>query len=149
MQLTYHTDYALRLLIYLVARPGQNVGTREIAEHYDISVEHLIKVAKSLTQARWLISSRGVGGGVMLADHTPDTKIGDIVRHTENTDLMECFDTKTNTCPIDRCCHLKPILYQARQAFFAVLDSFTVRDLARRPGELQPLLNPPREKRRR
>lgn len=136
VQITLHTDYALRLLIYLVARPGQNVSTREIAEHYGISVEHLIKVAKSLTQGRWLIASRGIGGGLRLADHTPEARIGDIVRHTENTDLTECFDSRTNTCPIHRCCQLKPVLHEARRAFFEVLDSYRVKDLARRRGEL-------------
>ncbi|WP_038172734.1 Rrf2 family transcriptional regulator [Verrucomicrobium sp. BvORR106] len=136
MQLTYHTDYALRLLIYLLSHPDRTVSTREMAEFYGVSLNHLVKVAKSLTRGGWLISSRGVGGGVMLAKHTPDTKVGDIVRYTENTDIVECFQPKTNTCPIHRNCDLKPILFQARRAFFDVLDSFTVRDLARHPNEL-------------
>lgn len=139
VQLTYHTDYALRMLIYLGRRPGQTVSTREIAEHYGVSLNHLTKVAKSLTQGGWLLSTRGVGGGVMLAEHTPDVAVGDIVRYTENTDLVECFHIKTNTCPIHKACRLKPILFQARQAFFDVLDSYTVRDLARSPMELKAL----------
>jgi len=136
VQLTYHTDYALRVLIYLLPRPGQTVSTREMAEFYGISLNHLIKVTKSLTQAGWLISSRGVGGGVMLAAHTPDVKVGEVVRHTENTALVECFQLETNTCPIHIGCQLKPILHQARQAFFSVLDSYTVRDLAHCCGEM-------------
>jgi Rrf2 family nitric oxide-sensitive transcriptional repressor len=139
VQLTYHTDYALRTLIYLVSRPGRVVSTREIAEHYGISLNHLIKVAKSLTQGGWLLSTRGVGGGIMLAEHTPDESVGTIVRYTENTDLVECFQPLTNTCPITKGCRLKPILFQARSAFFDVLDSYTVRDLARSPGELKAL----------
>lgn len=83
----------------------------------------------------------------MLAEHTPDITVGEIVRHTENTDLVECFQPKTNTCPIHRGCQLKPILLQARQAFFDVLDNFTVRDLARSPRELKPLLDLHRSRR--
>lgn len=132
MQLTYHTDYALRLLIYLVCRPGQVVSTREIADYYGISLNHLVKVAKSLTQAGWLVASRGVGGGIMMAEHTPDVSVGQIVRYTETTDLVECFQPRTNTCPIHRSCFLKPILFEARKAFFDVLDSYTVKDLARK-----------------
>jgi len=130
VQLTYHTDYALRVLIYLLARPGRTVSTREMADYYGVSLNHLIKVAQSLTQGGWLISTRGVGGGVMLASHTPTTRLGEIVRHTENTDLVECFQPSTNTCPIHRGCQLKPILHQAKRAFFEVLDSYTVQDLA-------------------
>ncbi len=130
MQLTYHTDYALRILIYMVSRPGQKVTTREMATFYDISLNHLTKVAKSLTKAGWLKSVRGAGGGLMLAAHTPETKVGEIVRFTERGDLVECFVPATNTCPISHACHLKPILFKARQAFFDVLDSCLVKELA-------------------
>lgn len=130
VQLTYHTDYALRVLIYMMSRPEQKVTTREMAEFYGVSLNHLTKVAKALTRAGWLIGARGAGGGLTLAAHTPDTKIGEIVRYTENADLVECFVPSHNTCPITKSCHLKPILYKARRAFFDVLDSHTVRDLA-------------------
>ncbi len=130
MQLTYHTDYALRLLIYLVMHPGETVGTRVVAEHYGISPNHLIKVAKQLTQGGWLLASRGAGGGVRLAEHTLEAKVGEIVRFTEATDLVECFSPGSNSCPISGHCMLKPMLFEARQAFFDVLDSYTVRDLA-------------------
>ncbi|HWB01425.1 MAG TPA: Rrf2 family transcriptional regulator [Verrucomicrobiales bacterium] len=143
MQLTTYTDYALRTLIYLVPRPGETVSTREIADHYGISLNHLVKVAKFLTNEGWLISTRGIGGGISLAPHTVAAKVGDIVRCTENTDLVECFHLPTNTCPIHRACRLKPILLQARQAFFEVLDSYSVRDLARSAGELKALRPPP------
>lgn len=138
MQLTYHTDYALRLLIYLVMHPGETVSTRAVADYYGISLNHLTKVAKQLTQGGWLLSTRGVKGGLRLADHTLSAKVGDIVRFTENTDLVECFTPGTNTCPISRACFLKPMLYQARAAFFGVLDGYTVRDLAWQAATLFP-----------
>ena len=46
MQLTTHTDYALRLLIYLMSHRSRKVSTREVAEAYAISLHHLAKVAK-------------------------------------------------------------------------------------------------------
>jgi Rrf2 family transcriptional regulator, nitric oxide-sensitive transcriptional repressor len=141
MQLTTHTDYALRLLIYLMSQGPRKVSTREVAAAYGISLHHLTKVAKSLTRGGWLISARGGGGGLMLAPHTPETRIGEIVRYTEFTcDIAECFNTAGNTCPITAVCRLKPVLYRARRAFFEVLDTVTVRDIARNPEELNPLL---------
>lgn len=136
MQLTYHTDYALRLLIYLTTRPDRIVTTREVAEFYGISLNHLVKVAKSLTQAGWVISTRGVGGGVRIAEHTPEVTLGAVVSHTENTHLVECFHSETNACPIHHCCQLKSVLHEAHRAFFEVLDRYTVRDLALTPGHL-------------
>jgi len=146
MQLTTHTDYALRLLLYLMSHRARKVSTREVADAYGISLHHLTKVAKSLTKKGWLIAARGGGGGLILAEHTPDTRIGDIVRCTEFTcDLAECFNPKSNTCPITAVCRLKPILYRARKAFFEVLDTVTVRDVARNPEELNPIFAQPRK----
>lgn len=130
MQLTFHTDYALRILIYMVSRPAQKVTTREMAEFYGVSLNHLTKVAKALTKAGWLKTTRGAGGGLMLAAHTAKTSVGEIVRYTESGALVECFVPATNTCPITARCQLKPVLYKARRAFFEVLDSHTVQDLA-------------------
>ena len=140
MQLTTHTDYALRLLIYLMSHAPRKVSTREVAEAYGISLHHLTKVAKSLTKGGWLLTTRGGGGGLVLAPHTPDARVGEIVRYTEFTcDLAECFNPSSNTCPITAACYLKPVLYRARKAFFDVLDSATVREMARNPEELVPV----------
>jgi Rrf2 family nitric oxide-sensitive transcriptional repressor len=129
VQLTYHTDFSLRILIYMMDRPSQKVTTREMADFYGISLNHLTKVAKAMTKSGWLKATRGAGGGLMLAAHTPDAKVGEIVRLMERADLLECFEPATNTCPIIKGCQLKPLLYQARRAFFDVLDSHTVREL--------------------
>jgi Rrf2 family nitric oxide-sensitive transcriptional repressor len=150
MQLTSYTDFALRLLIYLANNPARPVSTREVADAYGISLNHLTKVAKSLTKGGWLISSRGGNGGLSLAPHTMETHLGEIVRYTEVTrDIAECFNTATNTCPITNACRLKPILYRARKAFFDVLDGATVRDLSQNPGELNAAFTSSRPTRRR
>lgn len=130
MQLTYHTDYALRVLIYMSEKPERRVTTREMAEFYGVSLHHLTKVAKSLTRAGWLTTTRGGGGGLMLASHTLDTKVGEVIRHSERGDLVECFDPVRNTCPINGRCRLKSVLYKARRAFYEVLDAYKVKDLA-------------------
>ena len=141
MQLTTHSDYALRLLIYLMGHKTRPVSTREVADAYGISLHHLTKVAKSLTKAGWLVTTRGSGGGLMLAAHTPETRVGEIVRHTETScDVAECFDPSSNTCPIIAVCRLKPILYRARKAFFDVLDTVTIGDIARNSAQLNPIL---------
>jgi len=145
MQLTTHSDYALRLLIYLMSHPSRKVSTREVAEAYGISLHHLTKVAKSLTKAGWLVAARGGGGGLTLAAHAPKTRIGEIVRYTETScDVAECFTPATNTCPIIGVCRLKPVLYRARKAFFDVLDTVTIQEIARNPEELNDILDTPR-----
>jgi Rrf2 family nitric oxide-sensitive transcriptional repressor len=145
MQLTTHSDFALRLLIYLMSHRTRKVSTKEVATAYGISLNHLTKVAKSLTKAGWLITARGGGGGLTLASHTPETRVGEIVRYTEFTcDIAECFDVASNQCPITNVCRLKPLLYRARKAFFDVLDTVTVQEIARNPAELNAVFDSPR-----
>lgn len=142
MQLTTHTDYALRLLIYMMSHPGRKVTTAEVAEAYGISRHHLTKVAKSLTRGGWLVASRGSGGGLILAPHAAESRIGDIVRYSERgLNLAECFDKSTNTCPLIRVCLLKSVLDRAKHAFMEVLDASTLRDIAANPSELKPLFS--------
>ena len=51
MRLTGHTDYALRLLMYLGRQQGRLVTVQEIAAAHGISEHHLRKVAHRLGQA--------------------------------------------------------------------------------------------------
>src|SRR3546814_1174485 len=47
MRLTRYTDYAMRVLLYLGARPGELCSISEIARGYGISQNHLMKDRKS------------------------------------------------------------------------------------------------------
>jgi len=51
MQLTRHTDYALRLLIYLAGIGDQRSQIATVAEAQEISRTHLMKIANELARA--------------------------------------------------------------------------------------------------
>ena len=48
LRLTVYTDYALRMLMYLALKDDGLATIAEIAESYDISKNHLTKVAHQL-----------------------------------------------------------------------------------------------------
>lgn len=140
MQLTRHTDYALRLLIYVARSPDTAVTVPSVAQVYDISAHHLAKVAQKLIQFRYLRGLRGRGGGVQLARSPRDINVGTLVRETEQTlALVECFESSSR-CVIGPVCRLKRALYEAQQAFFEVLDQYTLDDLLDKPEQLDRLL---------
>jgi len=132
MQLTQFTDYSLRTLIYLARLPEPGMATiSEIAEHYQISRNHLVKVANTLANEGFIMTSRGKGGGIKLARPAHMIGIGEVVRLTEpHMNLVECFEVKTSHCRIIRGCFLKAILYEARRAFLGILDKYTLADAA-------------------
>lgn len=129
MQLTIFTDYGLRSLMYLAAHTDRRCSVRQIAEHYGISRNHLVKVVHHLAQLGYIDSSKGKGGGVKLAHRADKLKLGDLVRALEpNMDIVECFNKDTNTCRIASACQLKHYLFDAKQAFLASLNNHTLAD---------------------
>lgn len=136
MELTYYTDYALRVLIYAGLRQEKLCLISEIAEHYKISKNHLMKVVHGLARGGFVRTYRGKGGGLALARDPKGILIGAVVRHMEGPFRpVECFRTR-NKCTISGACDLPDILEEACQAFLAVLDRYTLADLLTRRIQL-------------
>lgn len=142
MRLTRHTDYALRVLIYLSVHPAQRVSIRNVADAYGISHNHLTKVAQRLQRGGWISTARGQGGGIALSCRPAEINVGEVARQLEPADaLVECMGPDGN-CPIAPACGLQGALADALEAFMKVLDGYTLEDLAggRRRGALRNLL---------
>jgi len=130
VRLTLHTDYALRVLMYLGLRRGEDLASiREIAEAYGISENHLVKVVHGLARAGFVETLRGRGGGLRLAMPPERIRIGAVVRQTEDDmALVACFSDHRR-CSIAGVCRLQALLGEALAAFLAVLDRTTLADL--------------------
>ncbi|HXW64762.1 MAG TPA: Rrf2 family transcriptional regulator [Burkholderiaceae bacterium] len=141
MKLTTFTDYSLRVLIYLAAAPGRRVTIAEIADSFRISENHLVKVVHFLGQCGWLANLRGKGGGLSLAKTPRNIGIGAVVRLTEGVDQpAKCFGKKVDHCAIARICQLRTVLGEAVDAFYGVLDSYTLADLVKNQKSLSVVL---------
>ncbi len=138
MQLTLFTDYALRSLIFLASKPDENSSVKEIAEHYGISRNHLVKVVHKMSTLGMVESSKGKGGGIKLAHDPAAMRLGDIVKKMENMDIVECFNRDLNTCRISEICRLKHVMYEAAQNFIKTLNNYTLKDVAANKSELNP-----------
>lgn len=139
MRITQHTDYALRVLIYLALRPDTRSTIREISEAYDISRNHLMKVVQKLVGAGYVEATRGAGGGLLLAHRPQDIVVGRVVRDLEpDFGLVECFRPE-NRCVITPACLLPVMLGKALDAFNRTLDAYTLADIVtpEKTGELK------------
>lgn len=142
MQLTHFSDYSLRVLLYLTARPERWVPLPEISHAYGVSQNHMAKVAQLLQERGYVESLRGRSGGLRLAKPASSINVGAVVRATEpHLNLVECFDAKSNTCPIDAVCGLKSALQAAQKAFLRELDRFTLADFEPKAPALVKLWN--------
>jgi len=131
MQLTLYTDYSLRVLVYLSINQESTATISQIADFYQISRNHLVKVVHNLSLKKYIISSRGKGGGLRLARLPELINIGDVVRDTEpNFHVVECFNAEAlNTCSVEPICKLKGILGKATNHFLGTLDSYSIADI--------------------
>lgn len=129
MRLTSLSDYALRLLMYVGARPERLCTIAEVATAYGISEAHLMKITHQLAVGGWIETVRGKGGGMRLAKKPGDIRLGDVVRTTE-TDfrIVECF-ASGSPCTLTGDCRLTGILHGALQDFLKRLDGHTLADI--------------------
>ena len=135
MRLTRYTDYAMRVLLYLGARPERLSSIAEISAAYRISQNHLMKVVNDLARAGYVASVRGRSGGIRLGAPAESINVGKVVRHTEDDfRLADC-----PSCVIAPVCGLQGALNEALEAFMAVLDSYSLADLLAKRGEMRTL----------
>ena len=136
MRLTRYSDYAMRVLLHLGARPDRLCSIAEIARAYGISQNHLMKVVQDLGKAGYVASARGRFGGIRLGRPADEINVGEVIRHTEDGfDLVDC-----GRCIIAPACGLTGALNEALRAFMAVLDGYTLDDLLFRRADLAALL---------
>ncbi|MDQ0440204.1 Rrf2 family iron-responsive transcriptional regulator [Kaistia dalseonensis] len=140
--MTQQTSYSIRVLLYCAANMKTNSRIRDIAATYNISELHLFKIMHVLVEAGFIETVRGRNGGIKLAKPANDITIGAVVRATEsNFYLTDCFDTANRDCPLVDSCGVNGVLNEALRAFFAVLDSYTIADVATDRNQLRGLLD--------
>jgi Rrf2 family nitric oxide-sensitive transcriptional repressor len=128
VQLSLHSDYALRVLMALASSERQ-LSVDEIARRYGISRNHLAKVSQRLQSEGFVVTFRGRGGGMRLARPANEIVVGDVVRRFENLEsFVGCFAGGSG-CAVNGLCALKPALAGALDAFLVHLDGFRLSDL--------------------
>jgi Rrf2 family iron-responsive transcriptional regulator len=131
MKLTRQSNYAIRALIYCaVNEPGLSRVT-DIAKAHGISELFLFKLIKPLVENGLLKTVRGRHGGIKLGRPAEQITLLDTIRLTEESFAMaECFEGGDISCPLVDNCDVNSALREALGAFFEVLDSKTIADLA-------------------
>ena len=138
MQLTRHTDYAFRVLIYLCSVDKEELSTvGEIAAVFQVPLNHLTKVVQQLGKAGFITTLRGKYGGIRLARSEQDISLGSVVRAMEATlDPVNCSQP---LCRLKVNCRLKPIMNRAMESFINAMDEYTLADISQNE-DIQALL---------
>ena len=141
MRLTRQTNYAIRILMYCAANEGKLSQIPEIASSYHLSEAFLFKILKPIVAHGFVASIRGRNGGIQLARPAHDITLSDVVKITEDSFAMaDCFEADGTDCPLVDQCGLNKALREALNAFFAVLDNYTIEDVITHRSGIEELL---------
>lgn len=130
MYLSKFTDYSFRILIYLGNHPNELFTVDELSYILGLSTHHIKKIIYKLAKNGYIYSSKGRNGGFKLVMDPKDINLGELLELTEeNLNILECFSEETNTCNLNECCKLKPIINDALDAFKAKISKYTLSDI--------------------
>ena len=113
--------------MYLGANQDQRVTLSQLADFYDVSVDHLRKIVHELGKNDHIKTYRGKNGGFELARRPKDINIGRVVAQTEGRKPM--VDCDKQPCVLTENCSLKGALANAEEAFYASLSKYTLADI--------------------
>lgn len=132
MRLTDHTDYSIRVLMYLNRKQGM-ATLNELAKQLSVSKNNLIKVSNQLSKVGFIETSRGRSGGLTIKTGTGNKSLKEIIMQTEESFyIAQCFSDQSCDCTLLRNCMLKRTLFEALQAFLNSLGSKTLNDVTPR-----------------
>lgn len=115
MRLTDHTDYSLRILIYL-NQCKRLVTLNELSLKLGISKNNLIKASNQLAKLGFIETSRGRAGGLWISDYAGKASLKEIIQETERFDIAACFSKKDVQCTFRGHCLLKKSFREAGRA---------------------------------
>ena len=130
MILKRQTDYALRTLLYL-AHVQDRSSVDRIADAYQISREHLVKIVQQLARLGYVRSYSGRHGGIELARAPQDINVGAVIGEFEGRNgVLECIANPAS-CVLEPGCVLRHLLIEAEAAFYRTLARASIADLIR------------------
>lgn len=125
------TEYAIRALTYLAARPEQEiVSVQEIAQSEEISSHHLSKVMNQLSRGKMVQPLRGPGGGYRLIRKPDQITLWEVMGCLGARDVFEECAIGWSSCSDTDPCPLHERWGGLRQEIQTYLETVKISELA-------------------
>jgi len=131
MELTRKGEYAIRGIIYLAQQPAGRVSLiSEIAAASDVPQTFLAKIFQSFAKLGLVTSSRGTGGGFVLARPASAITLREVVEAVEGP-IVPNRCLLGNTCDRGGPCKVHGVWRRVQTEVVSILDGVTIETLAR------------------
>jgi Rrf2 family cysteine metabolism transcriptional repressor len=148
MKLSTRGRYALRAMIDLAQIQCNNsepISLRDISLRQKISLQYLEQLFNKLKKVNLVKSTRGAGGGYLLAKEAEKITAGDIIRAVEGPIvLVDCIlaTKKINKNSPKKCkkiedCAIKVLLDAVTQRINQTLDATSLKDLCKMAQKIE------------
>src|SRR5215470_1024266 len=127
------TVYAIRALLYLVARETENdfVSIRELATELDISFHYLTKILQKMSEKSIVQSSRGATGGIILKRSPASIRIAEIVSTIEGPQFFDKCLLGLPGCGSKKPCPMHEFWKETKSSIKQMLETTTLKEMGR------------------
>jgi Rrf2 family protein len=133
--ITRDTDYAVRALCFIAAKPDKRVPVSTLVSKLRIPRPFLRHILQVLTQKGILKSYKGLGGGFELSVAPGHILLVDLIRAFQGPlRLNECI-FKKKICPNKNICALREKINIIEDRTIAELSSITIESLLKKKGK--------------
>jgi Rrf2 family protein len=132
------TLLGLYAVLELAKVDGEQMSAAEIANKFDVSINHLSKVLRILVKARLLQAVRGAGGGYRFSGNAKRTTLMDVIELFEPVSI-EGFEYSDSPHQTDVEAGLAVAFTEITEMMQATLFSNTIRTMLKiiKKGDLQ------------
>ncbi len=128
MKLQQSTLLGLYAVLELAKAGGEQLSAAEIAEKFNVSINHLAKVLRILVKAGLLQAARGAGGGYRFSGNAKRTTLMDVIELFEPV-LIEGFEDLDQPQRTNVEAGLTVALVEISEMMQATLRSITLRTM--------------------
>ena len=128
MRLQQSTLLGLYAVLELAKVDGEQLSAADIADKFDVSINHLAKVLRILVKARLLKAARGAGGGYRFTGNAKRTTLMDVIELFEPVSI-EGFEHRDSPPHTDVEAGLAVALTEISEMMQATLRSITLRTM--------------------
>jgi Rrf2 family protein len=138
MQLTRAADYAVRVMIHLAARPGnQRLLLSELSRATAAPESFLSKILQALTRGGLISSRRGHAGGFGILSRGRSASMREVIEAVDGPVCLNLCMLSGLSCERKTWCPAHPVWERAQRALLEVLESTSVAELAAQAPVIQ------------
>ncbi len=129
MRISTRSEYAVRVLLELGMRHGEDVSLNDVAKRWRISLDYLEQLMPPLKKAGLVRSRRGAKGGYSVAKPLDDITVADILEVFDGPiKVMDCLPNDRE-CWASGACAIREVWRDVKEAVEGVLRGVTLADL--------------------